>query len=384
MTALRKKNEARLLQSVRRFALSLPMKIAFYAPLKSPDHPVPSGDRLMARQLLHALRLAGHAVDVVSQLRAYCASPEVPPEQEMVASAERQRITTAWKRDGVPDLWFCYHPYYKAPDRLGPLLCTEFAIPYVTAESSYSDRRNIGGWAQSQALVRDGVKQAAVNICLTERDRRGLQNAVPNARLARLAPFIDAAPFLSTEPRPEAGHLVTVAMMRPGDKLASYAALAAALSHLLDEDWRLSLVGDGPERAAVEAAFSNIPADRLRWLGELKPAEISAVLSSACLYVWPGHGEAYGLAYLEAQAAGLPVVAEAVAGVPEVVLHERTGLLTTPGDPRIYAEAIRQLLRDAVRRQAYSEAARQFVAAERSLASATKTLDTILRTAVKE
>ncbi|MCY1666973.1 glycosyltransferase family 4 protein [Rhizobium sp. SL86] len=360
------------------------MKIAFYAPLKSPDHPVPSGDRLMARQLLRALRQAGHVVEVVSQLRAYSASSDVPADQETEAAAERERIAAEWRGNGAPDLWFCYHPYYKAPDRLGPLLCNAFAIPYVTAECSYSDRRNIGGWAQSQALVRDGVKQAAVNLCLTERDRRGLQQAVPEARLERLSPFIDAAPFLATKPQPEAGHLVTVAMMRPGDKFSSYTALAAALSYLLDEDWTLSLVGDGPERTAVERLFATIPAERLRWHGELKSAEIGAVLSSACLYVWPGHGEAYGLAYLEAQAARLPVVAEAVAGVPEVVLHERTGLLTAPGDPMIYADAIRQLLRDPARRQIYANAARQFVTLERSLDGASETLDRILRSVVKE
>ncbi|WP_165225105.1 glycosyltransferase family 4 protein [Affinirhizobium pseudoryzae] len=360
------------------------MKIAFYAPLKSPEHPVPSGDRLMALQLLQALTLAGHRVEVVSQLRAYSASPDVPPDHAADAAAERHRIAADWETAGPPDLWFCYHPYYKAPDRLGPSLCRDFNIPYVTAECSYSHRRNIGGWAVSQALVRDGVRQAAVNICLTERDRRGLEDAVPEARLAGLPPFIDATPFLATDPRPQAGHLVTVAMMRPGDKLSSYSALAAALSRLLDEDWSLSLIGDGPEREAIGALFSHIPAGRLRWHGQLKPAEIAAVFSSASLYVWPGHGEAYGLAYLEAQAAGLPVIAEAVAGVPEVVVHQRTGLLTAPGDPQAYAEAIRTLLRDTARRKTYAEAARQFVAGEHSLASATKRLDTILRSVVKE
>lgn len=358
------------------------MKIAFYAPLKSPEHPVPSGDRLMARQLLQALTRAGHEVEVVSQLRSYSSSPDVPPQQETDAAAERERIAADWRKMGAPDLWFCYHPYYKAPDRLGPQLCRMFEMPYVTAECSYSHRRNIGGWAQSQALVRDGVRQAAVNICLTERDRRGLQDAVPEARLAKLSPFIDATLFLATQPTPKARHLVTVAMMRSGDKLSSYAALAAALSQLPDENFTLSIVGDGPERDAVTALFSHIPAGRLHWHGELKPAQIAAVLASASLYVWPGHGEAYGLAYLEAQAAGLPVIAEAVAGVPEVVVHERTGLLTEPGDPQEYAQAIRALLRDTERRKTYAEAARQFVAVERSLASATERLDSILRQVV--
>jgi len=51
------------------------MKIAFYAPLKSPDHPVPSGDRLMARMLIAALRIGGHEVAIASDLRSFMAKP---------------------------------------------------------------------------------------------------------------------------------------------------------------------------------------------------------------------------------------------------------------------------------------------------------------------
>lgn len=47
------------------------MKIAFHAPLKSPDHPVPSGDRQMARMLIEALRVAGHDVGIASELRTF-------------------------------------------------------------------------------------------------------------------------------------------------------------------------------------------------------------------------------------------------------------------------------------------------------------------------
>src|SRR4051812_22263565 len=50
------------------------MNIAFYAPLKSPHHPVPSGDRLMARQLMAALTLAGHSVTVASEFRSFLPS----------------------------------------------------------------------------------------------------------------------------------------------------------------------------------------------------------------------------------------------------------------------------------------------------------------------
>ena len=65
---------------------------------------------------------------------------------------EAARLTKLWHRDGKPDLWFTYHPYYKAPDLIGPELASAFAVPYVTAEASYSRRRNAGLWADSQGV----------------------------------------------------------------------------------------------------------------------------------------------------------------------------------------------------------------------------------------
>lgn len=360
------------------------MDIAFYAPLKSPDHPVPSGDRLMARMLMTALSRAGHEVAIASTLRSFSALPEPVAGQAGSAVAEIERLAALWEQSGPPALWFCYHPYYKAPDLIGPALCERFGVPYVTAECSYSARRNIGDWVGTQRQVLEGVRRAAVNICLTERDRRGLLEAVPEARTARLAPFIDAEPFLAITRRPCPGRLLTVAMMRPGDKLSSYRALASALERIADRDWTLDIVGDGPVRAEVEQAFENSDPARITWHGERSSNEIAALMESASLYVWPGHGEAYGLAYLEAQAAGLPVVAEAVAGVPEVVEHGRTGLLVEPGDPKAYAVAIGRLLGDEAERFRLGERARAFVGSERTLAAAALTLDSIIQSAVGE
>ena len=357
------------------------MKIAFYSPLKSPNHPVPSGDRLMARLLMKAMTMGGHEVFVASELRSFLKQPDDPARTSLAEQATREIETIAqrWRQEGPPDLWFCYHPYYKAPDLLGPELAGRFDIPYITAEASYSPKRNGMGWQVVQDSLLAAVNQAAVNICFTARDRDGLMRASPALRWAMLPPFIDAGAFLTNTPRPEPTRLITVAMMRAGDKLNSYRALSEALALLPQHlDWVLDIIGNGPERGSVEAMFSGFPDRRLVWHGQKTANEIAALLSKASLYVWPGHGEAYGLAYLEAQAAGLPVVAEKVAGVPEVVKSGATGLLTPENDRAAYAEAIKTLLGDDGQREELAQAARLFVANERSLENAAAKLNHIL------
>ena len=80
--------------------------------------------------------------------------------------------------------------------------------------------------------------------------------------------------------------------------------------------------------------------------------------------------EAYGMALLEAQAAGCPVVAGAYGGVPSVVMSGRTGILAAPGDPARFADAVADLLADPPARLTMAEAAARFVREERSAAVA--------------
>jgi glycosyltransferase involved in cell wall biosynthesis len=358
------------------------MKIAFYAPLKAPDHPVPSGDRHMARLIIRAMEMAGFEVTLASTLRAYIPEPDLLAMLRRSADEEKERLTREWTETGKPDLWFTYHPYYKAPDLIGPDLARHFDIPYVTAEASYSPKRDRQGWGATQAWIREAITLARLNLCFTDRDREGLGKAVPQGRFASLLPFIDTAPYADGFAKASGRDLVTVAMMRKGDKFASFTMLAKALPLLIDLPWRLTVIGDGPARAETRALFADLPADRFDWRGEIATDAIPDALREGGIYVWPGCGEAYGLAYLEAQASGIPVVAQATAGVPTVVEHGRTGLLTPDGDVTAYAAAIRDLLCDEIKREAYGKEARAFVLGERSLSQASRHLARLLTDAL--
>lgn len=356
--------------------------VAFYAPLKSPNHPVPSGDRLMARLLIRALERAGHRVSLVSELRAFLPDPQDAAAfraLEAAAGAERGRIAADWAKIR-PDVFFCYHPYYKSPDLIGPVLAAEAGIPWVSAEASLSARRDHGIWAQTQSTMRAALAGAGTNLCLTQRDMAGLRDMLPEARLVHLPPFLD----LEDLPAPARGSgLVTVAMMRRGDKLDSYRDLAATLARVPGSTpWHLTVVGDGPARAEVRALFAGIDPGRIDWRGALAPEAVTAVLQQSAIYLWPGCGEAYGLAYLEAQAVGLPVVAWDTAGVPEVVEAGVTGLLMPKGDHAALAAAITDLLADPERRCQMGVAARERVAARHAIGAASVQLDRILRQVV--
>lgn len=336
----------------------------------------------MARLLVQCLEEAGHQVTVISELRAFLNDSNDAPgwaALQTSAAKELERITHLWATHGRADVWFCYHSYYKAPDLIGPDLTTQFGIPYVTCETSYSSRRNIGIWADMQARALSAVNHAALNLCLTERDRLGLLAAAPDAKLVRFPPFIESKPF-DAKPAPRAGHLVCAAMMRKGDKFESYERLAATLSLLPhDRDWHLSVAGDGPIKREVHALFADFPPSRITWLGQLDRAQIASLFATGEVYVWPGCGEAYGLAYLEAQAAGLPVVAQAVAGVPEVVVDGVTGILTATGDDAASAAAIMRLLDDAVLQRRMGQAARSHVVANHSFDGAVQKLNDLLQ-----
>jgi glycosyltransferase involved in cell wall biosynthesis len=167
-------------------------------------------------------------------------------------------------------------------------------------------------------------------------------------------------------------------MMRADDaKLRSYALLAEVLALLPDLAWQLVVVGDGEARAAVEALLAPLAA-RTVMLGAVPPDCLPAHYAAADLYVWPACNEAYGMALLEAQAAGLPVVAGAEGGVPDVVAHGETGLLAPPRQPTALAAALRLLLIDPGRRSAFARAAIDRVAREHALPVAAARMERLL------
>ena len=359
------------------------MRIAFYAPLKPLDHPVPSGDRRIAQLFIAALRLAGHEPVLVSRFRSFEGNGDVIQQSRLAVLGEliADRLLCHYKvfPEFMPELWFSYHVYHKAPDWLGPAVAGGLGIPYIIAEASVSPMQSCGSWAAGHRAAESAIRQADAVIGLNSEDRECILPLLREPwRWAALKPFVDAATY-GRIGEPEGGppRLITVAMMRQGDKLASYRLLGDSLSRLLDLSWSLEVVGDGPARRDVENALAPLN-ERVTWMGSLDHASIAERLALADLFVWPACNEAFGMAPLEAQASGLPVVAGADGGVGEIVVSDVTGLLVAPGDARAFAAAVRSVMLDHGRRSAFAKAARRRVLLEHDLPAAARRLAAVI------
>jgi glycosyltransferase involved in cell wall biosynthesis len=365
-------------------------RIAFYAPLKAPDHPTPSGDRRMGRLLIQALEAAGGIVEVASDFRAYDGQGDRRRQEELRIEGAAVAAALIAKYQALPEAdrpaaWFTYHLYHKAPDWLGPGVAAALGIPYLVAEASYAPKRQGGCWDLGHRAAARAIAAADWVFCLTRLDMACVRPLVPKSHeLVFLPPFLDPLPCAEGLGEraglaqrhgldPERRWLLAVAMMRPGDKLRSYQRLGAALARLDRDDWQLLVVGDGAARDQVRAALA--PIERKAILaGALPLAALPEIYRACDIYVWPGVGEAYGMAYLEAQAAGLPVVAGHERGVPDVVCDGETGLLTPPGDDGAFADAVARLLDDHGLRRRLSAGAGAFVARARTMGAAADVL----------
>jgi glycosyl transferase family 1 len=331
-------------------------RVAFFAPLKPPNHPTPSGDREMARNLMSVIGANGAQVDLVSDMRIYdkAGDPTAQATLRKTAALEVERLV-----ETLPNcnLWVTYHNYYKAPDLIGPAVCRARNIPYVQIESTRASSRLSGPWAKFATCAHDACDAASIIFYLTANDLITLErDRTVDQQLVHFPPFLPRATL--PEASSLAGPMLSVGMMRSGDKLNSYRIIAETLAQL-SGDWRLNIVGDGPARPDVKALMAPF-GDRVQMLGLLDRQALASVYGKASLFLWPGVNEAFGMVYLEAQAAGLPVVAQDRPGVRDILAGQ---IHPSPQQgPAALARNLGLLLSDPELRKSRSAEARAHVA----------------------
>ncbi|MDR7523653.1 MAG: glycosyltransferase family 4 protein [Armatimonadota bacterium] len=169
--------------------------------------------------------------------------------------------------------------------------------------------------------------------------------------------------------------VLTVARLVPEHAYKGVDTLLAAWPLVLHSvpGAQLVVVGDGPDRPRLEREATRlVPDGRVRFAGRLDDRALAEAYAQAAVFALPartrvGHGaagEGFGLVFLEAAAAGLPIVAGNGGAIPEVVRDGETGLLVKPESPEEVAAAIVRLLRDPDLARRLGEAGRRLAQEE--------------------
>ncbi|MFN2641201.1 MAG: glycosyltransferase family 4 protein [Actinomycetota bacterium] len=144
--------------------------------------------------------------------------------------------------------------------------------------------------------------------------------------------------------------VVTLARLVRRKQIASLARAASSVPRM-----RLEIIGDGPERESIEAVADP---DRVRLAGPLPDAAVATRLASADAFALVSSHEGFGLVYLEAMRAGLPVIAGDVGGQTDFLHDNENALLVPPDDEERLVKALTALSSDATMRARLGENAR--------------------------
>jgi len=286
------------------------------------------------------------------------------------------RMTAKWRFDA---LWRLYrllrrehpvilHTWMFHATLIGRLVGILAGVPI-----RISSRRNveIGGpvreWINRWTLWMDN---RVIAVCEEARKAEIHRGGAPPQKVVTIYNGIEVLPLSTREAAREnlravlglPPHALLVGIIGRLHPQKGHRVLLEAATHVVARDWQVYfiLIGDGPLRHSLEAiAREQGLAGRVHFLGTRH--DIPQLLAAMDLFVLSSFWEGMPNAVLEAMATGLPVVATAVGGTPEVVVDGVTGLLVPPRDPVALAQAIERLLADPELRHRMGQAGRERV-----------------------
>lgn len=285
----------------------------------------------------------------------------------------------AWLRDGGADLVHAHLPLAGVVARLAGRLA---GVPVVYTEHNLQERyhlltRRANAWTwgwQDQAVAVSGEVAQSIQRHLGERVpvtvvRNGIEvgdepteKAVAEVRRRFALP--EDAPVIGT-----------VAVLRSQKRLDLWLEVARRVSVQRPEVSFL-IVGDGPLRQELEETAERLGLrEQVRFAGLQE--DVAPFLAALDLYLMSSQFEGLPLALLEAMAAGVPVVATAVGGIPEVVIDGREGMLVPFGDPADLTREVLALLAEPERRRQLAVAARRRVEQDFSVGRMVRELEAL-------
>ena len=182
---------------------------------------------------------------------------------------------------------------------------------------------------------------------------------VPEHKILVISNGIDPAAYPERQYSPRPRRIGMIACLREEKRID---VLLSAGPRIFAEypDAEFVIAGDGTCRPALEAQARELGiASRVTFLGHRD--DVPELLSTMDLFVLPSRSEAFPNSIMEAMAAGLPVVASAVGGIPELVIEGQTGHLVRPGSPTALAEGVLRLLGDPETAEAFGREGRRSI-----------------------
>ena len=220
-----------------------------------------------------------------------------------------------------------------------------------------------------RAIVRFFLDRAACVVVVSERWCAWMHRVTRNPRVVTMRNPV-MVPQPSSERR-EAALIAFAGRYETAKGVPDLMTAVAGLAPLLPA-LRLECAGSGDVATAAAWARTLGVAERVTLRGWIDAAERDRLLARASVFVLPSHAEGMPISVLEAMAAGCPVIATAVGGVPDLIVDGVNGLLVPAGDAQALALAIHRVLRDAPLAAQLSRAGRETVlrrfSPERSLA----------------
>jgi len=320
-----------------------------------------------APALADALLAAGHAVEVVTTADR---APETRPYRVRWVSRRRPApfrhlavVREVRRAARAADRVYATTMVRRAA--LGATLARRPLVVKLVSDEAYERERRSGrfdGTLEEFQDHRGGLRVRLLRATRTAALRRARRVIVPSAYLRSIAVGWGLDPGRVTvvpNPAPEVPvrptrHEARAALGVQGFALGTAGRLTAqkALGDALEAlarvpEVELLVVGDGPERASLERRAGGLGiADRVRFLGAGTRDDVVALFRAVDAALLTSAWENLPHTLLEALAAGAPVVATSVGGIPEVVRDGENGLLVPPNDPTALAAAIERIARD--------------------------------------
>lgn len=231
---------------------------------------------------------------------------------------------------------------------------TRFVLTLQEGDSRWDIYKHVWWcWSYFTQIFRRADRIQAISTYLADWARtlgaRGHVSVIPNG--------VDANRFL---PRVPKGKTI-VSVSRLVKKNGIDVLLRACA--LLPADTQLILAGGGEEERGLRRLAAELgAASRVQFLGGVPPEQIPNILSGAVVFCRPSRSEGLGNAFLEAMAAGVPVVGTAVGGILDFLTDGETGLVARVDDAKDIAEKIQRILSDAALAKKLSDNGRALVA----------------------